>query len=252
LLVVVFKRDLIMAALWAAFQFLTILPPIVRRPFTKEELGRSVSFYPLVGLALGGTILGLDTILRLALPVQVSAALVLVAWVVLTRGLHLDGFLDACDGLFGGFTPERRLEILRDPRVGAFGVIGGVLLILAKYAAVTTLRDRTAALLLAPVLGRWALSMVVVLFPYARKEGLGRDIKDHARWPQALLAGCTALAAAWLIGQLPGIIAVAMAGSIMLVVAVRVQRLIPGLTGDIYGAICELVELSVLIFFTIG
>jgi adenosylcobinamide-GDP ribazoletransferase len=94
--------------------------------------------------------------------------------------------------------------------------------------------------------------MVVVLFPYARKEGLGRDIKDHAGWLQAVLAGCTALAAAFLIGQIPGLIALAVAGSIMLAAAVWVQTLIPGLTGDVYGAICELVELGVLILFTIA
>jgi adenosylcobinamide-GDP ribazoletransferase len=241
-----------MAALWAAFQFLTILPPVIRRPFTKEELGRSVGFYPVVGLVLGGAILGLDTALRLAVPIQVTAALVLAAWAVLTRGLHLDGFLDTCDGLFGGFTPERRLEILRDSRVGAFGVIGGVLLLLAKYAAITALRDRTAALLLAPILGRCALSVVIVLFPYARKEGLGRDIKDRAGWSQAVLAGCMALAAAWLIGQFQGLVALALAASILLAAALWVQRLIPGLTGDIYGAICELVELGVLIIFTVN
>lgn len=241
-----------MAALWAAFQFLTIIPPIIHRPFIKEELGRAVGFYPLVGLALGGAVLGLDSALRLALPGQLPAALVLAAWVVLTRGLHLDGFLDSCDGLFGGSTPERRLEIMRDSRVGAFGVIGGVLFLLTKYAAISALRDRTAALLLAPIFGRWALSMVIVLFPYARQKGLGRDIKDHAGWFQAVLAGGTALAAAWLIGQVPGLVALVVAGSIMLVAAAGVQQLIPGLTGDIYGAICELVELAVIIFFTAG
>ncbi|MBN1312249.1 MAG: adenosylcobinamide-GDP ribazoletransferase [Anaerolineae bacterium] len=241
-----------MTSLWAAFQFLTILPPIVRRPFTKKELGQSVGFYPLVGLALGGAILGLDAALRLALPTQVSAVLVLAAWAVLTRGLHLDGFLDTCDGLFGGFTPERRLEILRDSRVGAFGVIGGVLLLLGKYAALTTLQDRAAALLLAPILGRWAMSMAIVAFPYARENGLGRDIKDYTRWPQAVLAGCTALAVTWLFGQAPGLIALVGAGVIVIAAGLWVQRLIPGLTGDIYGAICELVELGVLVFFTIG
>jgi adenosylcobinamide-GDP ribazoletransferase len=241
-----------MAALWAAFQFLTILPPIIRRPFTKEELGQSVGLYPLVGLALGGLLLGLDGLLRMALPTQMAAVLVLAAWAVLTRGLHLDGFLDTCDGLFGGFTPERRLEILRDSRVGAFGVIGGVTLLLAKYAAISTLGERTAALLLAPVLGRLALSIAVVLFPYARQEGLGRDIKDHAGWPQAALAGGLALAAVWLIGQLPGLFALVSAVSIMLIAALWVQRLIPGLTGDIYGAMCELVELGVLIYWLVA
>lgn len=240
-----------MASFWAAFQFLTILPSIIRRPFTKEEMGQSVSFYPLVGVALGGVLLGLDTVMRPALPTQLSSILLLAAWAVLTRGLHLDGFLDTCDGLLGGFTPERRLEILRDSRVGAFGVIGGVLLLLAKGAAIGSLQDRAVALLLAPALGRWALSIAIVLFPYARQEGLGRDIKDHARWPQILVAGCTTLAAAWLMGRLTGLIALAVSGLVMVAVALWARRLIHGLTGDIYGTICELVELAVLILFTI-
>jgi adenosylcobinamide-GDP ribazoletransferase len=240
-----------MIALWAAFQFLTIFPPIIRRPFTKKELGQSVGFYPLVGLALGGVLLGVDAGVRMMLPNEIAAVLVLASWAVLTRGLHIDGFLDTCDGLFGGFTPERRLEILRDSRVGAFGVIGGVLLLLAKYAALTTLQTRTAALLLAPILGRWAMSMAIIAFPYAREEGLGRDIKDHAGWPQSVLAGCTALASAWLIGQIPGLIAMASVGAVVVILVVWVQKLIPGLTGDIYGSICELSELVVLVLFTI-
>ena len=119
---------------------------------------------------------------------RVTAALVLAAWVLGTGALHLDGFLDSCDGLFGGHTPEARLRIIRDERAGAFAVIGGILLLLLKYAALAGNPDPLAALVVAPVLGRWGMAVAVVCFPYGRAEGLGRAMKDHAGWPQAVFA----------------------------------------------------------------
>jgi len=240
-----------MVALLAAFQFLTIFPPIIRRVFTPQELGRSVGWYPTVGLALGGTLCGLESSLRLFLPPQVTAVLALAAWLVLTRALHFDGFLDTCDGLFGGFTPERRLEIMRDSRVGALGVAGGILLALAKYVFIFSLTDRLAGFLLAPVLGRWVIALAIYACPYGREKGLGRDIKDNTRWPQAALATGITLALAWLIGGWRGLIAWAAAGLLFVAGARYVLRLIPGLTGDIYGALCEVIETSVLVLFTV-
>lgn len=241
-----------MIALLAAFQFLTITPPIVRRAFTSQELGRSVGFYPLVGVALGGVLLALNSGLRLICPPGVVAALVLVAWVTLTRALHLDGWMDACDGLFGSFTPEKRLDIMRDSRVGAFGAVGGCLLLLVKYAALSALIEHAVILLLVPALGRWAVSIALIAFPYARHDGLGRDIKDHAHWPQAALATAIALAAAWLVARWTGLAAVGLAGLAMWLGACFVLGRIPGLTGDIYGALCELVEALTLLFFAAG
>ncbi|MCX6079767.1 MAG: adenosylcobinamide-GDP ribazoletransferase [Chloroflexi bacterium] len=111
-----------MISLLAAFQFLTIFPNITRlnRIFTPDEMGRAAGFFPLVGLVLGGILLGLDSALRLFIQPQLAAVLVVAAWLMLTRALHFDGFLDIFDGLFGGFTPERRLEIMKDSRVGIF------------------------------------------------------------------------------------------------------------------------------------
>lgn len=239
-----------MIAILAAFQFLTILPPLVRRQFSTREMGWSVAFYPLVGAALGGVLLGAFWAFSQVLPPAITAALVLALWVILTRALHLDGFMDCCDGLFGGFTPERRLAIMRDSRVGAFGVAGGVLLLLARYAALTVLAPEPA-LLAVPVLGRWVMSMALVAYPYARDEGLGRVMKDHARWPQALLASLIALAAAYLAAGVAGLIALGLAAALLVLAAAWVMRRIPGLTGDVYGALCELVELAVLLFLVV-
>lgn len=246
------KRGSPLKAFLAAVQFLTILPPVIRRPFTPGELGSAVGFYPLVGLMLGGVLVGVDYLLSPFLPTQVRTALILALWVILSGALHLDGFLDACDGLLGGHTTESRLEIMRDERLGAYALAGGMLLLLIKFTSLSTLTNRTAALLLAPTLGRWGMALALPAFPYARPRGLGRQIKDHATWQEALLGTLIALAVAWLFGGWMGWIALGAAALTVWAAANFTLRRIPGLTGDIYGALNELVEMIVLVILTIG
>jgi adenosylcobinamide-GDP ribazoletransferase len=242
-------------AFLAALQFLTIAPPLVRRRFTAAELGRSVGFFPLVGVALGGTFGGLSLLLAMVFPASIAAALVLAAWVLLTGALHLDGFLDTCDGLWGGNSPEERLRILRDEHAGSYAVIGGVVLLLVKYVALEAVLSRgepVAALVLAASLGRWGMVVAVLAFPYARSEGLGRDLKDHAGWQQAFLATATAGGAAWLTCEWLGLGTMLLAGTATWLAALYVLRRLPGLTGDIYGAVCELLEVLVLLVLIAG
>ena len=240
----------------AAVQFLTVAPPLVRRPFTAQELGGSVGWFPLIGVLLGGFLAALDWLLALAFPSGVTAALVLAAWVLCTGALHLDGFLDSCDGLFGGQTPESRLRIMRDERAGAFAVIGGVLLLLLKYAALAGLSDRLTVLIVAPVVGRWGMALAVVCFPYGRDEGLGRAMKDHAGWQQVVLASFVVVAvivgATFTADHWRAPLALLLAGVGTWAVALFVLRRLPGLTGDIYGALCELLEVVVLLVFVAG
>ncbi len=233
--------------LLAAFQFLTILPLPARRQPTLPDLGRAVGWFPLVGLGVGAVLAGVDWLLGFILPPGVSAVLLLALWLLASGAIHFDGFLDSFDGLFGGKTPDQRLEIMRDHRVGAFAVAGGGLLLLLKYSALAAMPHRTAALILAPTLGRWAMALAIVLFPYARAQGLGRAMKDHARWPQALVATAIALAAALAVGGWTGAGAMLAAGIAFLLAAGFIRTRIPGLTGDSYGAINELVEAVVLL-----
>ena len=238
-------------SLLTAFQFLTTFPALIRRPFTSQELGRSVGYFPVVGLALGGVLYGLGSGLELIFSTQIVSVIVLAAWLLLTRALHFDGFLDSCDGLFGGFTPERRLEIMRDSRVGAFGVAGGVVLLLSKYAAMTSLPN-LSGLLLAPVFGRWALSIAIFAFPYAREKGMGRGMKENVRWPQVILATIITALGAWFFAGWIGFLTFAISGIMLWLGASFILRRVPGLTGDSYGALCEVVELMVLLIFTTG
>lgn len=239
-----------MSELLAAFQFLSIFPAVIRRPFTEKELGRSAGYYPLVGLAIGGVLFGVMNGINHFFSIQVSAAAILVLWVVITRAIHLDGFLDTCDGLFGGFTPEKRLLIMRDSRMGAFALVGGGVLLITMFSAIESTNNMLGSLLLAPVFGRWTLCFALVAFPYARPEGMGRAIKNNSRWSQLLLASLTTLTIAWFVGQWPGLIVFGLVLILSFLWLRYVLRLIPGLTGDIYGATCVLTEVFVLIIFS--
>jgi adenosylcobinamide-GDP ribazoletransferase len=239
-------------AFLAALQFLTIAPALVRRPFTSFELGRAVGFFPLVGILIGGALVGLDLLLGMVFPRTVTTVLLLAGWVLLTGALHLDGFLDTCDGLWGGSTPDDRLRILRDERVGSYAVIGGVLLLLLKYAALGAVTGRGEALVLAAMLGRWGMALAVVAFPYARSGGLGAAFKAGAGWQQAVLATAIAGVAAWFLGAWLGLGIMLLAGLATWLGALYVMNRLPGLTGDVYGAICELLEALVLLALIAG
>lgn len=234
----------------AAFQFLTIFPTLIKRMFSSREMGQSVAWFPLVGVTLGALLYGVDHFAQMVFPASVSAALTLVAWVMFTRAFHLDGFMDTCDGLFGGFTPERRLEIMKDSRMGVFGVVGGLLVLLTKYTALTSSSNPLPALVISTTLGRWGMALAILVFPYAREHGLGRDVKDNVRWPQVVLATCITFIVVWFAGAQTGLIAFALAGLTLWLGARYILHLIPGLTGDSYGALCEGIELVILLLFS--
>jgi len=233
----------------AALQFLTLAPPIIRRPFTAEEVGKAAGWFPLVGGLLGCLLAGLDWGLMRIFPAEVSSVLVLAASAVVTGALHLDGFLDACDGLFGGYTAEKRLEIMRDERVGAFGLVGGVLLLLLKWAALVACSERAVAIVLAFLLSRWAMTLSIALAPYARAKGVGRAIKDHAGGAEVALATVITLASALTVGRWMGLLAIAWVGIVTWLGAHLALTKVPGLTGDLYGALSELVEVAVYLLF---
>jgi adenosylcobinamide-GDP ribazoletransferase len=240
-----------MTSIIAAFQFLTIFPTIIKRMFTSQEMGRAVAWFPLVGIVLGLLLYFVNYLAQLIFPVSVSAAITLFAWIIFTRAFHLDGFMDSCDGLFGGFTPERRLEIMKDSRMGAFGTIGGVLVLLTKYAALHSSVNLFPALMLATTLGRFASPLVIYFFPYAREDGLGIEMKRNVGIREVVIA--TLITGIICLSVSSPLSFFLMLGSaiIAFLVCFYVMRLIPGLTGDIYGTVTTVVEMFVLITFTI-
>jgi adenosylcobinamide-GDP ribazoletransferase len=232
------------SAFFTALGLLTIFPV---QPGAKVS-ARAFAFYPVVGAIIGGVLVLASYGLRLALSNLVAAALLVVLWVALTGALHLDGFADGCDALFAATTPERRLEILHDVHLGAFGAVGLMLVLMTKVAAVASLPS-PAPVFLAPILGRWAMGYAAA-YPLARNEGMA--VMFRAGWTRGVLLAATFLTAlfAAIFGGL-GLAAFIAAFAIATFVARLALDRLGGLTGDIYGLICECVEVVVLIVGTL-
>ncbi|MCX7680431.1 MAG: adenosylcobinamide-GDP ribazoletransferase [Anaerolineae bacterium] len=235
-----------------ALHFLTRLP-LPPQEVSLEEVGRSAWAFPAVGALIGLLLAGADWLSDSLFPPALRAAFLLVLWVAVTGALHLDGFVDCCDALLAARPPEARLEILRDTHVGAFGVVGAVILLLVKYAALSTClsTETWAALLLAPTLGRWAMVYAMARYPAARPTGIGRTVREfaggRALWRATMLALPVLLAR-----PLAGLAAFGLAWLFTVLFARWVQRRIPGFTGDVYGALCECVEVVVLLTLAAG
>jgi adenosylcobinamide-GDP ribazoletransferase len=235
-----------------ALRFLTVLPVVVpRRPPEGGDFGRSDAFFPLVGLALGAILAGLDVLLRPIVSTTVLDVLLVAALAALTGALHLDGVIDTFDGLFAGTSREQRLAIMRDPRAGSYGVVAVVLLLACKVAALGSLPEssRAAALMLAPCFGRWGIVLTTYTFAYARPEGMGRSFKDSIRVQHLIAAGVIALGAAGLLGGIAGVVIWTIVGWLVLAGGRVISGALGGVTGDSYGAICEVTEAGVLVAF---
>jgi adenosylcobinamide-GDP ribazoletransferase len=242
----------VIADLLRALQLLTVLP--VRPRWDKSvPPGRAMAAFPLVGVLLGITLGVLSLLLRETGLHRVApflpSALVVTAWAMLTGGLHLDGWADCCDALFVPVTRERRLDILRDPRVGSFGVVGLVLLLLIKFAAIPINLQPLGVfrlLIVAPVLGRWAMVMAALHFPLARDEGMAFHFCQGAGRREVFLATLTTVFVCVFAGAV-GVAAFFASVLVMLTFARWASARLGGLTGDVYGAIVELVETITLV-----
>jgi adenosylcobinamide-GDP ribazoletransferase len=224
----------------AAVQFLTRIPV----PSGNYRLASAVVWLPLIGALLGVVLALVDLGLRwLGVPSLLNSTLLVVLLLVLTGALHADGLMDTCDAVFSHATPERRLEIMRDPRAGAFGVVGLVCVVALKIASLDALSPsvRPGLLILAPTLGRWSIVLLATVFPYGRPGGLGAPLKAAATPFVLALASLLPLIGCVLLGPL-GLLAGGLAGVTALAAGRWLVSQLPGLTGDCYGAICELVE----------
>ena len=244
-----------MKRLLLAITFLTRLPLPTPKGVTIEDVGRSTPFFPVVGLLIGLILTGIDLLSSYLWPPFAVNAILFVSLVVITGGLHLDGLMDTCDGIFSGRDRDRILEIMRDSRVGAFGVLGAICLAVLKIAFLNTLSgsSRLPGLLLFPMLGRWSMVWALALFPYARSStGLGKPFTDFARKRHIIWATLPILAVAVPLFLWRSILILVVVSLMTLLQGKWISRKLGGLTGDSYGAICEIMETLSLILVVIG
>ena len=238
-----------MLPFWIALQFLSSLP--IRLPDMPEpqELGRSLLFYPLVGLLFGAILWAFNWLL-LGTPLLLHAALLLTVWVLLSGALHLDGLADSADAWLGGFGDrERTLTIMKDPRSGPIAVVTLVLVLLLKFAALLALIEQQHAvvLIIVPLIGRSAMLGLFLTTPYVRAGGLGQALADHLpRLSGKQVLAVSALACV-LIAGLSGVLAVVLAALVFVWLRQVMLRRLGGTTGDTAGAMLELLEMVLLV-----
>jgi adenosylcobinamide-GDP ribazoletransferase len=237
-----------MTYLVLAVRFLTIVPVPGREASAPGALGRAAWWFPVVGLALGACLVAADRLLSSVFPSLLEAILVVAVWKILTGGLHLDGLADAIDGI-AGRDAERRIAIMRDSRLGAFGAIAIGLCLLISVGALDAVPAprRPAVLLLAPAIGRLAPVLIGPLFPAATPgQGSGADfLEGLSPWATPVqVCGLWILAAA-LLGSWSGLL-LSLALAPVLLWAVFLASRVGGLTGDALGASVEIGEMTTL------
>jgi len=218
---------------------------------SSDALARSTIFFPVVGLVLGICAVAAAWLTTLLLPGPVAAILIVIVLLAFSGGLHADGLADTADGFFSARPREKILEILRDSRIGAMGVLALLMVFLLKSASLAVLDRQTVlqAALLMPLMGRSSIVLTMALLPYARPEGglatlfYGRSVRRAALCTLVIALACCQL--------LLGLRGLAMYAAWLVLIfffARFCTRKIGGATGDTLGAICELSEALVPLF----
>jgi len=224
-----------------------ILPAGSARDEEMRLTGRSTVYFPLVGLVIGLLLALLYIIFRAFLPSAVVSVLLVAALAVITGAHHIDGLIDSLDALVAGKTRVQRLEIMADTRVGAFGITAACLLLLTKYVCLSAALS-LSALLTFPLLSRWAITGLVLLFPAAKESGSFFTLKSGAGWRGFAGATVITLAAAILLnGLIIGPLIMAGLFVLLYCLGLLFKHLFGGLTGDCCGALIETGEVITLV-----
>ncbi len=237
-----------MTGLVVAARYLTIVPfpgPVRSSP---DALGRAAPWFPVVGLAMGLVLAAADRATQVIFPLLLAGLITVTLWKLLTGGLHLDGLADCLDGL-GGRDAEHRLAIMRDSRIGAFGALGLILLLLLEIAAVTEMPSsiRARALVMVPAVARATPPLLARVFRPARQEGLGAAFGAGVGAPAVPIALSVALVVAIVALRALGVVVLTVSVGSALLFARFFAARVSGITGDVLGAAIEIAELAGLL-----
>ncbi len=234
-----------------AISFLTILPVIDQGPASEETVAASFAWFPIVGFLIGLALAGEDWILAHVFAQVIRSVLIIVSLTVITGAVHLDGLADTADALGAGRDRTRALDILRDSRVGTFGASAIFFDLALKILALSTLAGhrRYAALIVAPMLARWAMLLVARGLPYLRASGSGSTLLNGTvSGARTAVVAIFTIVVMLMLGALrPIALATAVAIAIVFTMRAFYRRWLGGVTGDLIGACGELVEIAVLV-----
>lgn len=231
-----------MKMFFIAIQFLTILPVRFKRVPAPKDFGRSLLYFPFTG-----TIIGLILASVSFFPSNViSAVLILIVSVVITGGIHLDGFADTCDGFYGGRSKEEILKIMRDPHIGTVGVIGLVCLFLFKFGIFMSIPVNMLwkMLILSMTFSRWCQALACYTTGYARMEGKAKYFIEYAGKKEVFFGGLFTSALFIYLFRIDGLFLFFIPLLPVLFFMNFVNKKIGGMTGDTIGAANEVAEIS--------
>jgi len=230
-----------------ATQFLTRIP-LSRRAGETHELARAAAYFPLVGAIVGAGIAAVAWALTPILGLDVAVVAALIFGALVTGAFHEDGLADTCDGLGGGFTRERALEIMRDSRIGSYGAVALVLLYAARFTMFRTLggRDLLLALPVAAALGGASGVTLMAWLPNARQEGVADDVGRALSSSTIAIAVATPVLLAAILCSIAAPLLVGAAALVTAIAGLHFRKRLGGITGDCIGATHLAVEVTVL------
>jgi adenosylcobinamide-GDP ribazoletransferase len=230
-----------------ALQFLTIFPVRVKSEIRYEDFGKSLTYFPIIGLLIG-ILLSLTAVFFSSLPNLPRATLILIISIIVTGGIHLDGFADTCDGFYDAKPKEEILKIMRDSRVGVMGVIGIVSLLLLKFSLIVSLPQNILykALIMMAVFARWSQVLACYVSKYARKEGKAKYFIEYAGKKEIFMGILITLSSFFLLLQIKGVILFFFSTLPVILFLYYIKKKIGGMTGDTIGAVNEFGEVIIL------
>lgn len=237
-----------MRRLLIALQFLTIIPVKIKSEIEGKDFSEALLYFPIVGLIIG-LLLSLSSFCLFFLPALVRAAAILIISVLITGGIHLDGFADTCDGFYGNKPVEKVLEIMGDSRIGAMGAIGIVSLLLLKFSVLASLQETYLwrTLIVMSVFSRWSQCFACNAARYARKEGKAKYFIEHSRKRDLFIGGIFTLSLSLLLMRSKGFILFFLSIIPVYLFIHCIKSKIGGMTGDTIGAVNEIAEVCVLL-----
>lgn len=236
-------------SLRAAVSFLTVLPVANADGSPGERLGRA--YFPAIGAVVGFVTWLVFAVMASVTSPLLAAACAVGVLSVLTGAIHLDGLADTADGMFNRGDLAKRLEVMRDPRLGSYGVTAIAVTLIVAVAAIASMSTARAlaALVIAGAVSRLATLYVIAFVPYVRASGLGVAVWDANHRVGDLVIGSALAAIVCLLDWRRALVAVVVAALITISLAALAKRRLGGATGDICGAAAELSQLGVLIVF---
>ncbi len=229
-----------------AVQFLTRLSIRHDLAPSEEELGHASAFFPLVGILVGGVAAAVFLAAQYVLPLSASVLFAILFTTFISGAFHEDGLADTFDGLGGGWTKERALEIMRDSRIGVYGTLALIFLVLGKYNFLSLLQPRQTWrwLIVAHTASRWTILPLSAWLPYPRAEGQGKLVAKRITPSVILVGSVTLVATVLLLSWQAAVAALLITGFMTLLCGLYFRARLQGVTGDCLGAANQLTEVT--------